>query len=167
MAAAADHRPAPPLAAPPVAMTSAFLDFLRATLIWKIDGVAEDALRRPMVPSGICLLGIVKHSAYVERWWFRSVFAGEDVPVGWSAEDPDADWRIEPGDTTAAVLALYQDEVGRSRAIAVGAAWDDVARRPGRDQTLGWILTHMVEEVARHCGHADIMRELIDGKTGQ
>lgn len=161
----ADHRPKPPFAASPVAMTSAFLDFLRATLLWKVDGLSDEELRRPMVPSGVCLLGIVKHSASVERWWFRSVFAGEDAPSGWSAAD--AGWRIEPDETTAAILALYRAECDRSRAIVAGAAWDDVARRPGRDQTLGWILTHMVEEVARHCGHADILRELIDGKTGQ
>lgn len=160
----ADHRPEPPVAAPPVAMTSAFLDFLRATLLWKVEGVSDADLRRPMVPSGVCLLGIVKHSAYVERWWFRSVFAGEDAQTGWN---PDGDWQIEPDETTAAILTRYRDASERSRAIVAGAAWEDVARRPGRDQTLGWILTHMVEEVARHCGHADILRELIDGKTGQ
>lgn len=160
-------RPDPPLAAPPVAMLSAFLDFLRETLVWKVADLSDEDLRRPMVPSAICLLGIVKHSAYVERWWFRSVFAGEDLPAGWSEADPDADWRIEPEETTGAILALYRDEVERSRAAVAGADWNDVARRPGRDQTLGWILTHMVEEVARHCGHADILRELIDGATGE
>ena len=125
-----------------------------------------------MVPSGVCLLGIVKHSAYVERWWFRAVFAGEDLPFPWSDQDPDADWRIESDETTAAILALYQDEIGQSRAIVqqaqdAGVGWDAKAKRPGRDHSLGWIMTHMVEEVARHNGHADILRELIDGKTGE
>lgn len=162
-----DDRPEPPLAAPPVAMLSAFLDYQRATLLRKVDGLSDEELRRAMVPSGVCLLGIVKHSAYVERWWFRSVFAGEDVPKGWSEADPDADWRIEPADSTAAILALYRDETAHSREIVAGAAWGDVAKLPGRDHTLGWILTHMVEEVARHNGHADIMREQIDGVTGE
>ena len=162
-----DNRPDPPLAAPPVEMVSAFLDFHRATLLWKTEGLSDEQLRRPMVPSGVCLLGIVKHSAYVERWWFRAVFGGEDPPFPWTEEDPDADWRIEPDETTEAIIALYRDEVERSRAIVVGAGWDDRARRAGRDHTLGWILTHMVEEVARHNGHADILRELIDGTTGE
>jgi hypothetical protein len=161
-----DHRPEPPMAASPVEMTSAFLDFHRATLLWKIDGLTDEELRRPMVPSGNCLLSIVKHSAHVERWWFRRVFAGEDVDV-WPEADPDADWRIEPDETTAQIIALYNDETARSRAIVDGANWDDLAKASRKGHTLGWILTHMVEEVARHNGHADIFRELIDGKTGE
>ncbi len=162
-----EDRPEPPLAAAPVEMVTAFLDFHRATLLWKIEGWADEELRRPMTPSGVCLLGIVKHSAYVERWWFRGVFAGEEVSFPWREGDPDADWRIEPGEATEEIVALYCDEVERSRAAAAGAGWDDRARRPGFDHTLGWVLTHMVEEVARHNGHADILREAIDGATGE
>ena len=162
-----DTRPDPPHAAPARDMVEAFLDFQRATLLWKISGLSDDDLRRSFVPSGITLLGMVKHLAYVERWWFRSIFANEDVSFPWTEADPDADWRIEPTETTAEVLALYNDEVARARVIVANAAWDDVARKPGRDHTLGWILTHMVEEVARHVGHADLFRELIDGQTGE
>ena len=162
-----DHRPDPPLAAAPVEMLSAFLDFHRATLLWKVEGLSDEELRRPLTPSGVCLLGLVKHSAYVERWWFRAVFDGEEVPFPWRSEDPDADWRIEPGETTQEVVALYRAEVERSRRIVAGAAWEDRARQTGFDHTLGWILTHMVEEVARHNGHADILREAIDGQTGE
>ncbi len=162
-----DTRPNPPHAAAPVEMLAAFLDFLRATLLWKTEGLTDEELRRPLVPSGTCLLGLVKHSAYVERWWFQMVFAGLDVPVPWSDSDPDADWRIEPTDTTADIVTLYRAETARSREIVAGASWDDRAKRPGKDHTLGWILSHMVEEVARHVGHADILRELIDGKTGE
>jgi hypothetical protein len=167
-----DNRPEPPMTASPVEMVSAFLDFHRATLLWKIDGLSEDDLRRPMVPSGVCLLGIVKHSAYVERWWFQAVFAGEDLPFPWTDQDRDADWRIEPADTPEAIVALYRRETERSREILrqaqhAGGGWDDRAKRPGFDHTLGWILTHMVEEVARHNGHADILREQIDGQTGE
>ncbi|MDP9365640.1 MAG: DinB family protein [Chloroflexota bacterium] len=157
----------PPMAAGPVEMVSAFLNFLRATLLWKIDGLSDDELRRPMTPSGVSLLGIVKHSAYVERVWFRRVFRGEDVAVPWREGDPDADWRIEPGETTEEIVRLYRDEAARSRAIVAEAAWETRAAKEGYDQTLGWILTHMVEEVARHCGHADILREAIDGATGE
>jgi uncharacterized damage-inducible protein DinB len=164
---AEDTRPDPPMAAPPVEMLSAFLDFHRATLLCKVEGLTDEQLRRPMVSSGTCLLGIVKHSAYVERWWFSRVFAGDPAELPWSKEDPDADWRIEPTDTTAGILALYQSEIARSREVIQGAAWDDVAKFSPKGHTLGWILTHMVEEVARHNGHADILREQIDGKTGE
>jgi uncharacterized damage-inducible protein DinB len=158
------------MAAAPVEMVSAFLDFLRATLLWKIDGLSDEDLRRPMTPSGVSLLGLVKHSTVVERFWFRKAFAGEDVSVPWSTDDPGADWRIEPEETTEAIVELYRAEVERSRAIVAGQAWETRAVRPpwsGAEQTLGWILTHMVEEVARHCGHADILREAIDGATGE
>lgn len=161
------HRPEPPAAGPPVALTEAFLDFLRATLLWKLEGLDEEQARRPMTASGVSLLGIVKHLAYVERWWFAIVFAGEPLPQPWSAEDPDADWRLEDGETIASVTAFYEAEVARSRAIVAGASWDDLAQKEGKPQTLGWILTHMVEEVARHCGHADLIREALDGQTGE
>ena len=153
------------MAASPVEMTSAFLDFQRATLLWKISGLTDEEVRRPMVPSGNSLLAIVKHSAYVERWWFQCVFAGTDVEMIWTETDPDADWRIEPHETTADIVALYQRECATSRAIIAGAQWDDLAKATRKGHTLGWILSHMVEEVSRHVGQADIFRELIDGKT--
>jgi hypothetical protein len=162
-----NHRPEPPKAAPPVEMTAAFLDFLRATLLWKIDGLTDEEVRRPMVPSGSCLLGAVKHSGWVERWWFQRVFAGDDVEIIWQGDDPNADWTIEPHETTAEVIAFYEAETARSREIIRGRNWDDLANSTSQGHTLGWIMTHMVEEVARHCGHADIFREMIDGKTGE
>ena len=162
-----DHRPEPPMAASPVEMTSAFLDFQRATLLWKIGGLTDDELRRPMTPSGSCLLAIVKHSTYVERWWFSRVFAGHAVDPVWPEGDPDADWRIEPGETTAEIIANYEAQCAISREIVQGANWADVAKATRKGHTLGWILTHMVEEVSRHVGQADIFRELIDGKTGE
>jgi uncharacterized damage-inducible protein DinB len=160
-------RPEPPMAAEPVEMVSAFLDFLRATLLWKIEGLSDEELRRPMTPSGMSVLGIVKHSAYVERVWFRRIFRGEEIVVPWREGDPDADWRIESDETTEEIVRLYREEAERSRAIVAGASWEAKARHPDYEQTLGWILTHMVEEVARHCGHADILREAIDGATGE
>lgn len=163
-------RPEPPMAAEPVEMVSAFLDFLRATLLWKIEGLSDEELRRSMTRSGVSLLGIVKHSTTVERFWFQRVFRGEDEPDPWREGDPDADWRIEPGETTAQIVELYRAETERSRANVAGQAWAARAAGPpwpGQTQTLGWILTHMVEEVARHCGHADLLRESIDGATGE
>lgn len=165
-----DHRPDPPLAAPPVEMLGAFLDFLRSTLLWKIEGLSDEEVRRPLTASGVSLLAIVKHSAYVERSWFQIRFAGLDVPTIWSEADPDADWRLEPEDTTEGIIALYNGECEKSREIVRNASWDDVAKGKSRNRrgwTLGWIMTHMVEEVGRHCGHADILRESIDGATGE
>jgi hypothetical protein len=151
-------------------MVEGFLDFLRATLLWKVEGLTEEQARRPLTASGVSLLALLKHSAGVERWWFQIVFAGMDVPGLWSVDDPAADWRIEPDDTIASIAAMYREQCAISREIVQAAAWDDIAKRSGSREsghTLGWILTHMVEEVARHCGHADILREAIDGAVGE
>lgn len=160
-------RPEPPNAAPPVELVSGFLDFLRATMLWKIDGLSDDDRRRPMTPSGVTMLGMIKHLAYVERYWFGAIMAGDDVWLPHTETDPDADWRIEPDETTAEIVALYHQETEAARTIAARFAWDDMAVSPRRPRSLGWILTHMVEETARHCGHADIFREGIDGQTGE
>lgn len=157
----------PPLHAPELETLRAFLDYHRATILKKIDGVSDEDLRKPMVPSGICLLGIVKHLAYVERWWFRTVFRGEELEYPWTDDDPDADWRIEDGESTEEVIRLYQYETAMAREIVNAAAPDDVAKSEKSQASLRWILTHMIEETARHNGHADIFRELIDGTTGE
>jgi uncharacterized damage-inducible protein DinB len=113
------------------------------------------------------LLGLVKHLAYVERQWFQRVFLNRDLSVPWTKEDPDADWRIEPDETTEAILTLFQASVAESRKVVAENSLDDFAHKPGSDPTLRWIMVHMIEEVARHNGHADIIREAIDGVTGE
>ena len=144
------------------------MDYHRATLLMKIDGVSDTDLRRPMVPSGTTLLGMVKHLAYVERWWFRRVFLDQDVSFPWTDDDPDADFRIEENETTEDIVRLYQGECEEIRAVVRDASLDDMARfEPRSDFSLRWILTHMIEETARHNGHADILREQIDGSTGE
>lgn len=123
-----------------------------------------------MTQSGVCMLGIVKHSAFVERWWFQIAFAGLDVEQPWSEADPDADWRIEPDDTVESIVAFYQGECAKSREVVLGHDWNEIGKgaRAVRDGiSLGWIMTHMVEEVARHCGQLDILRESVDGATGE
>jgi uncharacterized damage-inducible protein DinB len=166
-----DDRPEPPEQGNEAETLGGFLDFQRATLLWKLDGLDDGQLRRAMVPSGTSLLGIVKHLAYVERSWFQSVWAGQEVSFPWTKEDPDADWRIEPDETTADVLALYHGECDRSRGIlAATASLDEVVEHPRRQgwrMSRRWILTHMLEETARHVGHADILREQLDGVTGE
>jgi uncharacterized damage-inducible protein DinB len=166
-----DDRPEPPYLGDETGTLAGFLDFHRATLLWKLEGLDDEQLRRPMVPSGTSLLGLVKHLAYVERSWFQGVWAGQEVSFPWTKEDPDADWRIEPEETTEDVLGLYHGECDRSREIvAATSSLDEVVEHPrNRDWKMNrrWILTHMIEETARHVGHADILREQIDGAVGE
>jgi uncharacterized damage-inducible protein DinB len=166
-----DNRPEPPSLGSEAETLAGFLDFHRATLLWKLEGLDDEQLRRPMVASGTSLLGLVKHLAYVERSWFQGVWAGQEVTFPWTEEDPDADWRIEPDETAEDVLALYRGECDRSRQIVAGASsLDDAVQHPRRRQwtmSRRWILAHMVEETARHVGHADILREQLDGAVGE
>ena len=150
------------------AMLAAFLDFQRDTLLWKLADLSEEQLRRSWTPSGNSLLGLVKHLAFVERNWFQFRFLGQQVYIPWRSGDREGDFRIEAGESPETVLAFYRAEVERSRRItAETASLDTLAVDPDRPVSLRWILLHMIEETARHNGHADIMRELTDGQTGE
>ena len=160
----------PPHSGEPVEQVMGFHRFLRETLLWKCAGLSEEQLRWSPVPSGTCLLGLLKHSVYVERWWISRYIGGLDVCGVSTEEDPDADWRIEPGDSYETIRDLYLAEAERSRKVLSRVAWDQIPEDPtGRNRgfNVGWILTHMVEEVGRHCGHADMLREQIDGQAGE
>lgn len=151
-------------------LLEATLDYHRATLLQKTSGLSEHDLRREMTASGTSLLGLVKHLAYVERWWFQWIHAGDDVDFPWTDDDPDADFRAQPDETAEQVFALYRAEIERDRTIVSAAELDAVARRAHRGEArpnLRWVLLHMIQETARHNGHADIVRELIDGTTGE
>ncbi|OJV91125.1 MAG: hypothetical protein BGO39_26330 [Chloroflexi bacterium 54-19] len=152
-------------------MLDSFLDYHRATLLWKVRGVGDEDLRRSSVPtSTMTLLGLVKHLAYVERSWFQHRFKNDNVTFPWTKEDPDADWRIEPDETTEGILRLYDEECEKSRQIVAAASLDEKAARSwpdGNSPTLRWIMYHMIEETARHNGHADLLREAVDGATGE
>lgn len=144
-----------------------FLDHQRGVMLRKVAGLDDALLRTPATPSNVTLLGMLKHLAYVERYWFRSVFAGEDVAFPWTDDDPDADWRPEPEDTVEQVAALYRDEIARARLIVAAASLDDTCvPERGRTNDLRGIMIHMIEETARHLGHADVIREALDGATG-
>ncbi len=161
-------RTKPPRVGPEKEMTTAFLDYHRTTLLLKIQDLSDEAARQTVPPSSMSLMGLIKHLAYVERWWFHWVFAGDEVEFPWTEADPDAEWRVAEADTLASVAAFYQTECDRSRQIVTAAKLDDLAQRPPDDEplTLRNILLHMLEETARHNGHADILRESIDGVTG-
>ena len=158
-----------PLTGDEKAMLEAFLDRYRETMLFKLQGVTTEQASTRIVPSATTLLGVVKHLAYVERAWFQLRFAGEPVTFPWPEEedDKDPDFRIESSDTVESVSELYRKETERSRAIVAGASLDDMARSKERRSSLRWIMLHMIEETARHAGHADILRELTDGAVGQ
>lgn len=149
-------------------MLLAMLDKNRAIMVWKLEGLTREEVTRPVVTSGTSLLGMVKHLAFVERWWFDDFFAGNEVEYPWTEGDPDADFRIEDDETIDDIIALYTEAIARSTEIAADAQMDDlsVRERNGDRFALRWIVAHMIEETARHAGHADITRELIDETTG-
>jgi uncharacterized damage-inducible protein DinB len=141
------------------------LDFHRATLLHKLAGLDDEQLRRPMTGSGLSLLGLVKHLTGTEHGWFLKVYAGSDEP---DLFDPDAEFRVEPDDATDGLVALYVRTCERARGAVAAGSLDDVVTTPwGEPVNLRAILAHMVQETARHNGHADIIREAIDGATGQ
>jgi uncharacterized damage-inducible protein DinB len=146
-----------------------FLDWYRAVIERKVEGLSGDDASRVVTPSGLSPLGIVQHLAYVERSWFRKRLTGERVETLHQGDDNAVQFELDPGTSVDSVLAFYRDECERSRAIVADAALDDVSvdEHPVYGQvTLRWILVHMIEETARHAGHLDLMREQIDGRTG-
>lgn len=146
---------------------TALLDEQRSLLLWKLEGLDEEQARRPMVDSGTSMLGLVKHLAWVERYWFVDIIGGGDVEYPWTDEDPDADFRIEPDETIDEIRRLYVDAVGEANAVIAAAENLDVTGQVRTGvRSLRWVLLHMVEETARHLGHADIIREQLDGTTG-
>ena len=149
-----------------------WLDLYRETVLLKIAGLdAEQLARRAVPPSTMSPIGLVRHLTEVEAYWLRVVLLDEqDVPDYYctpASEDGDFD-DVDPA-TAAADVAAYQAELVRTRANA--AAWTDLDRpvrglRRGKQVNLRWILTHLIEEYARHLGHMDLLREAIDGRTG-
>jgi uncharacterized damage-inducible protein DinB len=156
---------APPAAADERTTLEAFLDYFRAVALRKLDGLSrEQAVTRPTA-SDLTILGTVKHLAHVERNWYQDRFAGRDLDFPWSGGDRDADKRPESDDTVEHVLAFYERACADSRMVVRAAtSLEQIGVRT--DRSLRWILVHMIEETARHCGHLDIFRETIDGKTG-
>lgn len=160
----------PPAAGTEKEMLAAFLDWHRATLRCKLAGLTDEQLRIAHVPSGMSLLGLLKHVADVERSWFQEAFLGEDLSILWDDADPGRYWRIEPEETTVDILTLADTVAARAREILRDGDLDALAGGAGPNQpglTLRWIAFHMLEEMARHSGHADFLREAIDGAVGE
>jgi uncharacterized damage-inducible protein DinB len=171
-------RPEPPPAGDEAATLLGFLDYQRATFAWKCSGLDPAGLAATVGVSSMTLGGMLKHLALVEDSWFSERLAGRPPErpwdmVDWDA-DPDWEWRTAARDSPEQLRELWRDAVARSRsrvtqALAGGGpgqlarqAWPD-----GRAPSLRWILCHMIEEYARHNGHADLIRETLDGQTGE
>jgi uncharacterized damage-inducible protein DinB len=154
-------------------MLEGWLDYHRDTLARKCEGLTDEQLRTASVPpSDLSLMGLVRHMSEVERSWFRRVLADEDAgPLYYSEAAPDGEFHLTGADTWKEAYDTWQAEIAAARSNAAGFALDDPSRgrhRFGEDPySLRWIYTHMIEEYARHNGHADLLRERVDGSTGE
>lgn len=167
-----------PYAADETTTLRAFLDHFRGTLRRQCAGLDADQLATPLPPASMTLGGMLKHLAFVEHWWFSVVLHGHEpsglwADVDWSA-DQDWDWHSAADDEPEQLRAWLDEAIATSdrlldEALAEGRGLDRLAVRPrggtGERASLRWILVHMVEEYARHCGHADLLRESLDGAT--
>ncbi|MEU3895454.1 DinB family protein [Streptomyces sp. NPDC045251] len=169
-----DGRPIPPAHADERTMLEAWLDFHRATLALKCAGLEDDQLRLAVAsPSSMTLLGLVQHMAEVERNWFQRVFAGQSVSPVFGERNLDG-FALLPERGLDEAMAAWQAEVARGRELIADAALNDSGRLSeqeaghvgDRGVSLRWIMVHMIEEYARHNGHADLLREQTDGATG-
>ncbi|MCX4689173.1 DinB family protein [Kitasatospora purpeofusca] len=167
-------RPEPPLAGGELATLTGFLDFQRATFAWKCTGLSTEQLRaRPLLPSTLSLLGLTRHLAEVELGWFRNILNSEGHPGIWrDSNGRFAEFAADEADPDEA-FAHWRAECEHARELVAAAPSLDVLgryRAPDGKETeysLRWILTHMIEEYARHNGHADLIREHLDGRTGE
>ncbi|MGY4642435.1 DinB family protein [Cellulomonas sp. URHB0016] len=175
---APDGRTDPPPAADEVETLLGFLDYHRSTLAWKTAGLDAAGLAATTAASTMTLGGLLKHLAYVEESWFSGTLHDRDPAPPWDAvdwqADIDWDWHSAADDSPDELRALWQSAVERSRSAVSEAlgqgGLDQLARRrwkDGRAPSLRWIVCHMIEEYARHNGHADLLREAVDGSTGE
>ena len=173
-------RPEAPLLADEVATLTGFLDYQRATLEWKCRGLSDEQLRADLAPTSMTLGGLLKHMAYVEDYWFTETVAGEASPSPWADADWKADndweWHSAAEDSGDALRGLWAQRVEASRGVVARELEPEAAAGLSRahpawggrgEVSLRWVLVHMIEEYARHNGHADLLRQSIDGQTGE
>jgi len=153
-------------------MLLAFLDYYRAALLDRAWGLSQEQLQIALPPATLTLSRLINHMAYVERIWFQDRFAGEDIDPLFAALDFDADWDAEmtiaQSWSPEKLLEVFNGAVEDSRRrVDAASSLEDLSSAPhkntGEHYSLRWILVHMIEEYARHCGHADLIRESIDG----
>ncbi len=173
-----DGRVEPPPAGDEFAVLAGFLDYQRGTLAWKTRGLDADALQVTVAATTMTLGGLLKHLAFVEEMWCSRRLFGRGwsetfADVDWD-DDPDWEWHSALGDSPEQLHVLWSGAVDRSRALVAEAMADggldrpaDVGSPDGTTPSLRWILVHLIEEYARHNGHADLIREWIDGEVGE
>jgi uncharacterized damage-inducible protein DinB len=149
------------------------LDFYRATMVTKCEGLEQSQLGQTLPPSTMTLAGLIKHSAMVEDMWITVRFAGHPLPEPWASapidEDDDWEWHSAPDDSFEYLRDLYAAASARTDAAIKDVPLDTLAPAPdaqGNPFNLRWTLLHIIEETARHSGHADLIRESIDGAVG-
>lgn len=170
-------RPEPPIAGDEWETLTGFLEFLRATFAWKTSGLNPAQLTQTLGPSSLTLAGLIKHLTLVEDQWFREVLWAEDGIEPWASVDcktsPDWDFDTAIHDDPATLVGNWEKSVSAARDSAERAYAEggldalSKATRHGETHNLRWIMTHMIEEYARHNGHVDLIRESIDGHTGE
>lgn len=148
-----------------------FLDYARATVLHKCEGLSdEDARKAPLPGSPLTnIASLVNHLRWVEYWWFEVMFLGGEDHAPWSDEDPDGEMTVALTMPLADILADYEATCAKYRALTEGLELDALSQRKNREGghfTLRWVLMHMVEETSRHNGHIDLLREMADGVTG-
>lgn len=164
------HVPRPDESTPADEMTMArgWLDHLRGSAVYKLEGLDDERLRWQPAPTANSLGGIVMHLGYAERFWLRVVFAGEAIDISWTDNGYASTFVVPEGWSVDEVIAFYRAETAVTDAVLDGATSLDLPSRSEiRPTTLRWIVTHLIEELARHVGHMDITRELVDGRTGR
>ena len=165
-----DERPDPPFLDLDRPALEVWLELYRQTVALKVGGLtAGELCRRSVPPSGLSLIGVVRHLTKVERYWFGNVAAGIDRPFLYCQTDPDGDFNgVDPA-TALDDLQRHAEEVDLARSHAARISDLDSplpGRRHGQEVNLRWVYLHMIEEYARHLGHVDLLRETIDGATG-
>ncbi len=171
-------RPDPPFAADETVTLLGFLEFQRATFAWKTGGLDAAGLTTKVAASSMTLGGMFKHLSYVEDWWFSGCLHDRDPAPDLRRDELDADrdwdWESAAADSPERLRSLWQRTVARSRsAVAEALAGGDLGQlskyafKDGSSPSLRWIVVHMIEEYSRHNGHADLIREAIDGSTGE
>ncbi len=150
-------------------LLTGFLDFQRATAVMKATGLTDEQSRRPLVASRLTAVGpLLSHLRYVERYWFAVLFDGQEDT--WAEEltsDPDIEFRIALDVPLPRLIADYEAQCAANREIAARHDLDATSAHRGEPVNLRWVLIHMIEETARHVGHLDLLRENIDGATGE
>nr|WP_199730679.1 DinB family protein [Amycolatopsis panacis] len=164
------QRPEPPMAGDERTQLTGFLDFQRASVLWKCSGLTDERARRVHLPSELTTVaGLLGHLTLVEDYWFGIVLDGR--PDRWAEvleRDRDAEFRRALETPIEQLTAEYQAETERSRAVVAARSFDDTVLFKGeQDLTVRWVVAHMIEETARHAGHLDLLRELTDGLTGE